>query len=58
MSEKTEYSSPIAQTVEAASDLLKTPVSGNVMPLLICFIITVAAFCAMWYSQMENEKNF
>lgn len=46
------YTSDIAQTVDAASNFVR---SNN--PVLVCFIICISVFCALFYYQVNTERD-
>ncbi len=52
-----QFSSPVAQTIEASRDLLSTPVQANVTPILICFLVMVGCLCGILYLQIQNSRD-
>ena len=43
--------------IDSLSHFIETPVSGNVMPILICFLVMVGCLCGILYVQMTYLQS-
>lgn len=43
--------------VDSICKMIETPVSGNVMPILVCFLVMVGCLCGILYMQMTQLQT-